>query len=109
MNRNTWLVPLLIAAAVMGGCSSTSETESETTLGFDLVFKQDRVLEIAIAVDAGFDAVIAQYLNDGQIPYYSATFQFDGEEPMEQVGFRLKAEVKDGPGKSEPKYSLKIN
>ena len=109
MSRNMWLFSLFSVALLLSGCSSTGETESETTLGFDLVFKQDRVLEVAISVDAGFDAMIAQYLNDGQIPYYAATFQFEGEEPMDQVGFRLKADVRDGPGKSEPKYSLKIN
>jgi len=91
-------------------CGSTSNRPEETGSSADyaLVFPQDQVAHIVLAPVDGFASIEKEYVEAGYKGYWQSSFDFNGEA-LDVVGLRLKGSVKNGKGKDELKYSMKLN
>lgn len=95
---------------VFTACGSTSNRpeDSGTPADYGFVFPQDSVPHIKLTPVDGFGTIEKEYLEAGYKEYWKASFDFNGEV-LDVVGLRLKGSVKDGKGKEEIKYALKLN
>ncbi len=110
MVKQLSLVLFGLATLLAAGCDQSNQPvdEEPVTPQFDVLFAQDIVHSVSITTTDGWAAMLAAFLDSGSEVYWQAVVVVDGSS-ADAAGVRIKGAVKDGKGKSEKKYALKIN
>jgi spore coat protein CotH len=108
--RRCQILGLALLVTILSSCDTTNQPvdEGPAAPDFDTLFATDIVHAISITTVEGWQTVLAAFFDAGVEDYWQGAVTIDGNI-AETAGIRIKGTVKDGKGKAEAKYGLKLN